>query len=204
MIVLRKYTGLIIFIFLASVVATGCASSDGSGVQNVKTSENTSNVENAAPEEQTTPAVNGSYEKPASMGETVVLTSTGNTFEVSILDAIRGENANYLVKSTNEFNEVPASGYEYLFVKAKVAYTEGKDPKDVSYLNFKAYCDGAEVQQPSIVYPNEYMQLATGNLMQGANKEGWIAFTVPQGKKVVIAFQPNMFDEGTAYLSIGN
>lgn len=200
---MKKYTGFIIFIFLASVMAAGCASSDGSGVQNVKKSEDTSKVENATSEEQTTQAVRGSYKNPASMEETVVLTSTGHTFEVSILDFIRGEQANYLVKNANQFNDVPSSEYEYLLVKARVAYTEGEDPTNVGYLHFKAYGDGVEMQQPSIVYPNEYRKLDTGNLMPGGNKEGWVAFMVPQGKEIVIAFQPNTFDDSTAYLSLG-
>lgn len=203
---MRKYTYLIIFVLLASVMAAGCTSSDGSGVQDVKKSENT---KDSTPQEQTTPKeqtapVKGSFKNPASMGETVVLKSTGHTFETSILDFIRGEKANYLVKSANEFNDAPASGYEYIFIKAKVAYTEGEDPTDVNYLDFKAYSDGVEMKQPSTVYPKDYMKLDTGNLMPGATKEGWIAFIIPQNKEVIIAFQPNSFDESTAYISLGN
>ena len=167
------------------------------------TPEEQTTVADSTPEEQTTLAEKGSYENPASMGESIVLTSDDNTYEVSILDVIRGDKANNLVKSANQFNEEPASGYEYLLVKVKVAYTEGKDPVDISYRDFKVYADGAETTQPfSTVYSNEFIKLDTGNIMPGGNKEGWVSFTVPQDKKAVIAFQHD--DSTASYLSIEN
>jgi hypothetical protein len=204
-------TVLILFTIGLMVAAAGCTSSDGSGVKDVKPSENTpaasenTGAAPAATPEATpakTPEVKGSFNNPASIGETIVLTSTGLTYDVSIIDSIRGDKANHLVKSANQFNEEPAAGYEYLFVKTKVTYAEGKKPDDINYLYFKAYAAGVETQQPSIVYPNDYVKLASGNVMPGATKEGWIAFTVPKDQEIVIAFQPNMFDESTAYISL--
>ena len=66
-------------------MAAGCASTDGSGVQDVKASENTPNTEDNTPKEQTTPPAKGSFNNPAAMEETVVLTSTGNTYNISLL-----------------------------------------------------------------------------------------------------------------------
>lgn len=200
---MRKYAGLIIFILLASVMAAGCASTDGSGVQDVKANENTPNTEDNTPKEQTTPPAKGSFNNPAAMGETVVLTSTGNTYEASVTDVTKGDQANYVVKSENEFNPDPASGYEYLLVKTKVAYTKGDSPTSISEFNFKAFCDGVECTSSYAVLPNNYIAFGTGDVMPGATKEGWIQYTVPTGKEVIISFQPNMFTESTAYISLG-
>jgi len=201
---LKKYTYLILFILLASVMAAGCASdTDGSGVQDVKASENTSNTEDNTSQEQTATPVNGSFKNPATMGETVLLTSTGNTYEVSVTDVTRGDQANYVVKSENEFNSDPASGYEYLLVKTKVVYTKGEGPENLGSSEFKAFCDGVECTSSYAVLPNDYIEFNSGDVMPGATKEGWIQYTVPTGKEVIISFQPNMFTESTAYISLG-
>lgn len=203
MITLRKYLGFIIFILLASVMAAGCASTDGSGVQEVKAGENTPDTEDNTPQEQTAAPVKGSFQNPATLGETVVLTCTGNTYEVSVTDVKRGDEANYVVKSANEFNSGPASGYEYLLLKPKVVYTKGEGPEGLSSDEFKVFCDGVEYQETFEVLPNDYIEFGYGDVMPGATKEGWIQYTIPAGKEVIVSFQPNMFDESTAYVSLG-
>ena len=199
---MKKYTYLILLILLASTLTAGCASdTEGSDVKEVKT-DVSSAAENAQQEQTTTP-VKGSFENPAGIGETVVLTSTGNTYEISVSEVLRGEQANYIVKKENEFNENPATGYEYLLVKMKVAYTKGSGPTSMSDFNFKAFCDGVECKSTYAVLPNDYITFGTGDVMPGATKEGWVQYTVPQDKEVILSYQPNMFDDGTAYISIG-
>ncbi len=184
------------------MLAVGCASdTEGSGVKEVKT-EASSAIE-SAPQEQTATPAKGSFDNPAGIGETVVLSASGNEYGVSVSNVSRGEQANYIVKSENEFNENPATGYEYLLVKMKVAYTKGSGPTSLSEFNLKAFCDGVECKSTYAVLPNDYITFGTGDVMPGATKEGWVQYTVPQGKEVILSYQPNMFDEGTAYISIG-
>jgi ABC-type Fe3+-hydroxamate transport system substrate-binding protein len=80
-----KKTITILLITGLMVAAAGCTSSDGSGVQNVKASEDTSIIENSNPEEQTTTPVKGSFKNSASMGETVVLAAPGGSYEYQLL-----------------------------------------------------------------------------------------------------------------------
>ncbi|MDY0130271.1 MAG: DUF4352 domain-containing protein [Methanosarcina vacuolata] len=196
----------ILIISLVTVVAAGCASDTaGSGVQDVKTDENiedNASQDQVTQSEQTAP-VKGSFNNPATTGETVVIEATGQSYEVSVTEVQRGEKANYIVKNENEFNENPASGYEYLLVKTKVTYTKGEGPENLGSTEFKVFCDGVECTESWVVLPNDYIKFDSGDVMPGATKEGWIAYTVPTGKEAILSFQPNMFDENTAYISLG-
>lgn len=201
---MKKYTYLILLILLASTLTAGCASdTEGSDVKEVKT-DVSSAAENAQQEQNTTP-VKGSFENPAGIGETVAFISIGSTYEIlgSVSEVLRGEQANYIVKKENEFNENPATGYEYLLVKMKVAYTKGSGPTSMSGFNLKAFCDGVECKNTFAVLPNDYITFGTGDIMPGATKEGWVQYTVPQDKEVILSYQPNIFDDGPTYISIG-
>lgn len=201
---MRKYFYLILAILLASVLAAGCTSNDGSGVQEVKAQESIPSTESNAAQEQTTSPVKGSFKNPASIGETIVLAAPGGTYEVSAADVKRSNEANYLIKSANEFNSEPADGYEYLLVKARVTLTEGDDPVSLGSSDFKIFCNGVEYKDTWEVLPNDYIEFSSGQIMPGATKEGWLQYTVPTGQEAVLSFQPNMFDESTAYISLGN
>ena len=143
----------------------------------------------------------GSFKNPATKGETVVLTSTGKTYNFSVSEIKRGDQANYIVKKANEFNENPASGYEYLLVKTKISYTKGDGPENLDNTQVKVFCDGVECTQSYAVLPNDYIEFNSGDVMPGATKEGWIVYTVPIGKEAILSFQPNMFDSSIAYIS---
>lgn len=188
------------------MLAVGCVSdTEGSGVKEVKTStEDIKDVaEDASEEEQTTPPAKGSFNNPAGLGETVVLSSTGSDYEASVIEVTRGDEANYIVKNENQFNDEPAPGYEYLLAKVKVSYTKGEGAVNIGSFDFKAFCDGVECTSSYAVLPNKYIALSTGDVMPGATKEGWLQYTVPQDKEVILSYQPNMFDSSTAYISIG-
>lgn len=151
----------------------------------------------------TTTEANGSnFNNPVSMGETATVTCNDRTYEVSLVDSIRGAKANKLVKS-DILGIDPDPGYEYLLVKAKVHYINGEGPANVNYYHFKAYGDGVEMKQYSVGYPKECPQLASGDFMPGATKEGWISYTVPVDcRQIVIACNPGALDPSTVYLSI--
>jgi hypothetical protein len=145
----------------------------------------------------------GSFKNPAMKGETIVLTSTGKTYNFSVSDSKRGDQANYIVKKANEFNENPASGYEYLLVKTKISYTKGDGSENLDNTELKVFCDGVECTRSYAVLPSDYIEFNSGDVMPGATKEGWGVYIVPIGKEAIFSFQPNMFDESTAYISLG-
>lgn len=192
---------LLLLLVMAFVVAVAGCSSDnnGEGVQQVKASTEQQN----APQEQATP-VKGSLKNPAGISESVTIESTGNTYDFNVVKAIRGSEAEYVVKKGNEFNEKPATGYEYLLVDVKVAYTKGENAAYLYNGNFKAYCDNVECQTKFATLPKDYITFDGGNVMPGGVKEGWILYTVPQGKEVIIGYQPNFIEGSTGYITLGS
>lgn len=170
----------------------------------VKTSAEpkTSQQEQATP--AATPDVKGSLKNPAGINEVVTLESTGSTYDFSVVKVIRGTQADSTVRGANEFNEKPATGYEYLLVDMKVAYTKGQNAVYMSNLDFKAYCDNVESKSSFAVLPKDYITYDGGNVMPSGVKEGWVLYTVPQGKEVIMGYQPNMIDGNTAYITLGS
>lgn len=201
---MKNYAYSILFILLASVLVAGCTSGiNKDAVLGVKSSETPQNETVEATKEQTAPLVKGSYQNPAGVGETIVLSTSGTEFEVTIKEVKRGDDANYLLKSEDELSEKPSTGYEYLLVKANVAYTKGDGPTSIDPYNFKPFCDGVEVSQNFGVALKDHTEFSSGLVMPGAQKEGWIGYIVPTGKEVILSYQTNMFDDGTAYISLG-
>jgi hypothetical protein len=153
---------LFLLLVIAFVVAVAGCSSDnnGRGVQQVKNStepqtspqQQATTQQQATPQEQATPDVKGSFKNPAEINDTLTLESSGSTYDFSVVKVVRGDAANYIVKNANQFNENPPTGYEYLLVDVKVAYTKGENSVYLSYLNFKAYCEGVECKSPIIVF----------------------------------------------------
>jgi len=200
---MKKYI-IILAIIMVTALAMGCASDSNSGVQEVKPSTDAADsTEGSASETETAAPINGSYENPAGIGETVVISSSGNTFEFSIKEIIRGEKADYIVYSENEFNDKAAAGYEYLFVHSQVAYTEGSNSAYLSSGDFKAFCDGVECVESYVVIPDSYKTFSGGEVMPSGVKDGWIVYTVPQGKEVIMSYKPSIFSSNEAYISIG-
>jgi hypothetical protein len=158
---------LFLLLVIAFVVAVAGCSSDnnGNGVQQVKTSTEPQTSPQAQATPAATPDVKGSFKNPAGINEVVTLESTGSTYDFSVVKVIRGTQANSIVRGANEFNEKPATGYEYLLVDNKVAYTKGEESAYLSYLNFKAYCESVECKSPIVVLPTDYIKFDGGNVM---------------------------------------
>lgn len=51
--------------------------------------------------------------------------------------------------------------------------------------------------------PDNYQEFTTGNIMPGGIKTGWLTYLVPQNKEVILSYQPNMFSDNAAYISLG-
>ena len=131
----------------------------------------------------------GSYANPAFAGETVVVKTFSGTFEITVLDYVRGEEAYRVIKSGNMFNPEPEEGFEFLLVMVEFRYVSGKASQPVSAYSFKAYSDGTGYSPAIVVMPKSFPEFKTVDLMPGGEIEGWIAFTVPQEKDVLIAYE---------------
>lgn len=142
----------------------------------------------------------GSFSNPALVGEPVTAKGYGKTFEVTVLDFIRGEQANLELKRANLFNPSPDEGYEYLLVKVRIAYVAGEGSFYVSSYSFKAIAEGVVYSPTFAVLPKDKPELNSVDLIPGGKIEGWIAYEVPQNKKVLIGFE--YLFEPLCYISI--
>jgi Domain of unknown function (DUF4352) len=197
---------LFLLLVIAFVVAVAGCSSDnnGSGVQQVKTSSDPQTAPQTQATPVATPDVKGSLKNPASISDIVTVESTGNTYDFSIVKYLRGTEADNKIHMANEFNEKPPTGYEYLLVDVKAAYTKGENSVYMSNLLFKAYADNVECKNSFAVLPKDYISFDGGNVMPSGTKEGWVAYIVPQGKEVIVGFQPNMIEGSTGYITLGS
>jgi hypothetical protein len=119
-----------------------------------------------------------------------------------VTEVIRGTDADYIVYQENEFNDKAAPGDEYMFIKAKVAYTKGSDARYIGSSNFKLFCEGVERVESWAVIPNSYQKFPSGDVMPGGTKEGWLVYTVPQGKEVIVSYEPGFLDD-RFYITLG-
>jgi hypothetical protein len=173
--------GLIVFVSLLTVVLlTGCTTEVSTKPQ----AEERSSVTETPEEEQ-----RGSYSNPASMDEAVIIKTLSGTFEVAVINCIRGEKAYQIVKEANMFNPDPEKGYEYLLVKVRFSYVSGKSSYMVSEYSFKAYSDGTGFYPTFVVMPENLPEFKTVDLMPGGKVEGWVAFAVPEGRETLLAYE---------------
>lgn len=192
----------IIAIIMASILAMGCV--EDSGIKEVK-SANSPSSDVTQSEPINTPALQkGTYNNPASVGETIVLQSSGKTFDVSVTEVVRGKVLNDAIATENMYNDEPQSGYDYAAVKVQIKYSAGEGSESLLGTEFSAFSEGVELDKPFVVTPKKYSELSSGEIMPGGSKTGWIFFTVPKNKDVLIRFKPNPFLENAGYINIGS
>lgn len=189
---------------MASMLAIGCV--EENSIQEVKSanSPSTGVTQSKSISTPTPPPQKGTYNNPASVGEIIVLISSGKTFEVSATEVIRGKVLNDAIALENQFNDKPQSGYDYAAVKVQIKYSAGEGSESYLGSPFSAFSEGIELDDPRVVTPKKYPELSTGEFMPGAIKTGWVFFTVPQNKDVLIRFKPNPFIDNTCYINIGS
>ncbi len=196
-----KHIG-VIAIIIAFILAIGCV--EEGGIKEVKsTNSPSSDVTQSKPINTPAPQ-KGTYNNPANVGEIIVLQSSGKTFDVSVNEVVRGKVLNDAIATENQFNEEPQSGYDYAAVKVQIKYSTGEGSESFLGTEFSAFSEGVELDNPMVVAPKIYPKLSTGELMPGGSKTGWIFFTVPKNKDVLIRFKPNPFLENAGYINIGN
>ncbi|AEA46873.1 DUF4352 domain-containing protein [Archaeoglobus veneficus] len=179
-----KTLALAVVCILIGIVLAGCVS---------EISTKPAETPELLPIKTQTQEPRGSYTNPASIGETVVVKTFSGTFEVAVLDYIKGEKAYQIIKTANMFNPDPDQGFEYLLVKVRFKYASGKTSQYVSAYSFEAYCNGTGYSPAFVVLPKDMPEFKNVNIMPGGMTEGWIAFIVPQGKDILIAYE-HMFE----------
>jgi hypothetical protein len=146
----------------------------------------------------------GTYDNPAGIQESVICSYSDKTYDISVLDVVRGSQANNIITEANMFNDEAPNGYEYVLVKMKFHYSEGTEAFDATPYDFKAFCEGVECDDSYVVLPDSYNEFSSGTVMPGGTKEGWLVFTVPSNEEVLISYQENMYLETpVCYINIG-
>jgi len=101
------------------------------------------------------------------------------TVEMTIKDIIRGDQAWSMIKSANQFNDEPPSGYEYMLVKINIKVPYIADGKSFNFYSSTAVksvsSSGKELDYASVVNPSPE---ANATLYMGASNEGWAVFLV--------------------------
>ena len=147
--------------------------------------------------------IKGSINNPAKVGESITVRAFGDSFEITVLDFIRGEGAHNKIKLANIFNPSPDPGHEYILVKVRVSYIEGDGTASIGMLNFKAIASGAGYNpQYFIVYPDDMPELKSVQMIPGGSVEGWILFEVPIDDEVLISFSYPFFSDPLCYIKL--
>ncbi|MDF2651810.1 MAG: hypothetical protein K0Q73_7615 [Paenibacillus sp.] len=140
----------------------------------------------SSPSQTSTPAAaaQNSRTKPAAIGSTIpfAVDSVVNKYsgQVTISQIIRGDEAWSMIQSTNQFNEAPKDGFEYLLAKAKVSITANNKAADGAVDIWSGdftlvSAAGTDYDRLSVVLPDPGID---ANIYAGSSKEGWVAFQV--------------------------
>lgn len=141
-----------------------------------------------------------SRSEPAAPGEMV----TVDNWEITVLDAIRGDDAWALIQQANQFNEPPADGNTYHLVRIGVRNVSSVDEAN-SIDGFDFNLTGGNLifyDNPSIVEPDPSLDYY---LYPGGMAEGWIAMeSGAEETGLMLVFEPafSFSDEDVRYLAI--
>ena len=142
----------------------------------------------------------GSYENPVPMGE-AFLSNTG-ALRITMLEVERGTATRNAIRVANMFNDDPQQGNEYLFVKIRFEYLEGDSEFYLSCVDFDAYANNVECNDPFVVMPDNRPEMESVTMMPGGTVEKWKCFEVPNGARVTIAYD-RLFAP-TYYFDVGD
>jgi hypothetical protein len=126
---------------------------------------------------------------PAPFGETV----TTEDWQVTIIEAVRGNDAWAMVQDANQFNDPPGEGMEYIAVKVHV--------RDVSTVDQAAQIDAYHFRTtgnanvmydlPSVVDPSPSLD---ATVFPGGEYEGWVVVQAAKGETGIMAIFEPLFD----------
>jgi hypothetical protein len=119
---------------------------------------------------------------------------------ITVLEVMRGEKAEDLIKNASGLNTPAQNGFEYVLARIRFEFSARGAPGDKTWIlnttQFQAFSgDGTRYGTPSIVLPEPEL---AGDLRSGDSREGWIAFEVAEQDR-----QPLMiFDQGNVWFQL--
>jgi len=125
-----------------------------------------------------TPLPGSSRLLPLSVGVQGAITQSGRTFEVTVLQIVRGETAWQMISDQNRFNDPPNEGHEYILFRVNVNYIQGPSDQttSVNWLDFDVVSQiGSDYDMPFLVVPIPELD---GRVFPGSSANGWLAWEV--------------------------
>lgn len=115
---------------------------------------------------------------PVPVGERIV----GETWEIWVIESVRGEEALRRIKEANQFNEDPDPGMEYVLVRVGARNVNPDSGSDnISEFSFKTTGDAGRVYDvPSIVDPEPTLSY---DVYAGGEVDGWITLQAAAGEE---------------------
>ena len=130
-------------------------------------------------------------------------TATGEDWQIIVLNVLRGESAWNKIYETNQFNDPPEEGMEYIMVLLRIRYI-GLEEHGY-YISDSPFSirtnSGNKYDTPSLVDPEPNLAY---DLYPGGEAEGWIVLTAPvETKNLALFFSPDASGANDRYLSLG-
>jgi hypothetical protein len=130
-------------------------------------------------------AVGEDLSEPALLNRTAIAPD----WEITVLDVVRGAAAYEMALATNQFNDAPAEGMEYVAVKVRARNLNTRD-EDV-WLDGNSFMtlgsDGAMYDSPPVVDPEPALD---ARLYPGGEATGWIVVQAKIDDPTLLVFQP--------------
>jgi hypothetical protein len=123
---------------------------------------------------------------PVPLGERAV----GETWELWIIETIRGDEALELVLEANEFNDEPEEGMEYLLVNIGARnVASGDEAEQINSLLFRVTGDAAIIyDSPYAVEPEPRMDY---DVYPGGEVTGWVTLQIPTTERdLILVYEP--------------
>lgn len=123
---------------------------------------------------------------PIPLGERAV----GDTWELWVIESVRGEEALARVKETNQFNDDPAPGMEYVLVRIGARNVKPDSGSDsITEYSFKLTGDAGRVyDNPSVVNPRPEISY---DVYAGGEVDGWVALQAAEGEQnLKVVYEP--------------
>lgn len=190
---------VLVLALIAGLGVSGCSSSDGSGADVVSGTEEVDAPDASGTDETAEPEL-GTKDNPLPLGTSARI----GDWEVTVTDVVL--NANDLIASTNEFNEPPVEGSQYVLVNVKGKYVgeeSGTFWVDMAYKFLGAGGNTYDGTESMAVTPNPIMD--AGETFPGAEITGDLLYEVPSDQVeggALIVEELMSFDDSRVFFAI--
>lgn len=132
-------------------------------------------------------------------------TAVNEMWTLTLLEVIRGAEAEALVAAATSINPPPAAGQEYLLVRARLTYNgEAGNAPLVSRTGFQLLdAAGRELDRVTLIPPAPAFELFVNLTPQETTHEGWLAFTASQDAAgLTLRFRTDLLNRDALYLAL--